>query len=133
MTKIQTRPLLSRRAVLKLLAAAGVTTAAGYALVEAAPWLDYEGQANHIRRPLEKAGPMTIPMRELIRYATLAASGHNTQSWQFALKEDIIEIHPNYNRDKSGTEGSKIVSLKSDQTLARRQTNDHLCAKPRIH
>lgn len=92
------RPLLSRRTLLKLLAAAGITTAAGYVLVELAPWLDYEDQANHIRRPLEKERPMAAQMRELIRYATLAASGHNTQPWQFALKEDIIEIHPDYTR-----------------------------------
>ena len=33
-------------------------------------------------------------MPELIRYATLAASGHSTQPWQFAVRPNAIEIHP---------------------------------------
>ena len=37
---------------------------------------------------------MSAQMRELVRYATLAANGHNTQPWKFAIKEDAIEIHP---------------------------------------
>ena len=37
-------------------------------------------------------------MRELVRYATLAASGHNTQPWKFALLENAIEIHPDFAR-----------------------------------
>jgi hypothetical protein len=98
MTEIQSQPRLSRRTFLKLLAAAGVTTAGGYTLVEVAPWLDYEGQANQIRRPFEQETTMTGQMRELIRYGTLAANGHNTQPWKFALKENVIEIHPDYTR-----------------------------------
>jgi len=37
-------------------------------------------------------------LRELVRYAILAASGHNTQPWKFALKPGAIEIHPDYTR-----------------------------------
>lgn len=37
-------------------------------------------------------------MRELVRYATLAASGHNTQPWTFAISDQAIEIHPDYSR-----------------------------------
>jgi hypothetical protein len=37
-------------------------------------------------------------MRELVRYATLAANGHNTQPWRFSIYEDHIEIHPDYSR-----------------------------------
>jgi hypothetical protein len=37
-------------------------------------------------------------MRELVRYATLAASGHNTQPWKFGIGEDEIQIHPDYYR-----------------------------------
>jgi hypothetical protein len=37
-------------------------------------------------------------MRELVRYATLAASGHNTQPWHFAIKANMIEIHPDLTR-----------------------------------
>jgi hypothetical protein len=36
------RPTLSRRQFLTLAGAAGLTAAAGYVLVEAAPWLDYD-------------------------------------------------------------------------------------------
>jgi hypothetical protein len=98
MHKIQSRSILSRRTFLKLLAAVGVTTAGGYVLTEVAPWLDYDEQANQIRRPFEKTATMSVRMQELIRYATLAANGHNTQPWKFAIKEDAIEIHPDYTR-----------------------------------
>jgi hypothetical protein len=92
------RPVLSRRGFLKLLAAAGITTAGGYVLFEYAPWLDYDEQANHTRRSFEKEVTMSAQTRELVRYATLAANGHNTQPWKFAIKENAIEIHPDYTR-----------------------------------
>lgn len=98
MNKIQARPPLSRRGFLKFLAAAGVTAAGGYVLAEAAPWLDYDEQANRNRRPLERDATMSVQMRELIRYATLAANGHNTQPWKFAIQADVIEIQPDYTR-----------------------------------
>ena len=37
-------------------------------------------------------------MRELVRSATLAPNGHNTQPWKFAIKENAIQIHPDYSR-----------------------------------
>jgi hypothetical protein len=37
-------------------------------------------------------------MKEIIRYATLAANSHNSQPWKFAVLEDMIEIHPDYTR-----------------------------------
>ncbi|MCB0195077.1 MAG: Tat pathway signal protein [Anaerolineae bacterium] len=98
MNNLPSRPMLSRRNFFKLLAAVGVTTVGAYALIEVAPWLDYEAQVNHIRRPLERNVTLSAQIRELIRYATLAANGHNTQPWQFALTEDAIEIHPDYTR-----------------------------------
>ncbi len=36
--------------------------------------------------------------RELVRYATLAPSSHNTQCWKFALQERRISIVPDYSR-----------------------------------
>ena len=98
MNKTQTRPMLSRRGFLVLMAAAGITTAGGYALIESTPWLDAEAQANQTRRPFAQEASMSIQMRELVRYATLAANGHNTQPWKFAIKADAIEIHPDYTR-----------------------------------
>lgn len=37
-------------------------------------------------------------MRDLIRYATLAPNGHNTQAWRFQLGERHINIQPDYAR-----------------------------------
>jgi len=41
---------------------------------------------------------MPTPMQEMIRHATLAANGHNTQPWRFAVTERTITIHPDYSR-----------------------------------
>jgi hypothetical protein len=35
---------------------------------------------------------------ELVRYATLAPSSHNTQCWKFALEQDAITILPDFSR-----------------------------------
>ena len=37
-------------------------------------------------------------MLDLIRYATLAANGHNTQSWRFRLSQSVIELLPDFSR-----------------------------------
>ena len=37
-------------------------------------------------------------MVELVRYATLAANGHNTQPWKFRVIGETIEIHPDASR-----------------------------------
>lgn len=92
------RSRLSRRNFLKLLAAAGATAAAGSALSFYAPWLDYEQAARHTGESFAMASDEPARMRELVRYATLAANGHNTQPWKFALRENAIEIHPDYAR-----------------------------------
>ncbi len=39
-----------------------------------------------------------ILQRELVRYATLAPSSHNTQCWRFALQEQAITILPDLTR-----------------------------------
>ncbi len=91
-------PSLNRRRVLQLLAASGVAAAGGYALYEYTPWLDYSGQADRVRQPLEDQPTATAPMRGLIRSATLAASSHNTQPWIFVIKPGLLEIHPDDTR-----------------------------------
>ncbi len=93
-----THPALNRRRVLQLLAASGVVAAGGYALYEYTPWLDYSGQADRIREPLEEHPSVVARTRGLIRYATLAASSHNTQPWTFVIKPGLLEIHPDYTR-----------------------------------
>jgi hypothetical protein len=92
------RPRLSRRDALKLMAAAGVTAVGGYALFEYPPWLNYDQQASDIRRPAEQSTTLPAHMREIVRYATLAASGHNTQPWRFAISEKAIDILPDVAR-----------------------------------
>lgn len=37
-------------------------------------------------------------MLEFVRYATLAASGHNTQPWRFRVTEKQIEVLPDFSR-----------------------------------
>lgn len=67
-------------------------------LFEYSPWLDYDGQAQHARRPFDTDSTGSAHMWELIRYATLAANGHNTQAWKFAIQENAIAIYPDYIR-----------------------------------
>lgn len=98
MSKTPSSPTLSRREFLTLLGAASVTAVGGYTLYTYAPWLDFDAQASEIRRPFEKDVRVPAQMQQLIRYATLAASGHNTQPWQFAITENAIDIHPDYTR-----------------------------------
>lgn len=90
---------INRRVFLKLASAAGLTAAFGDALITSAPWLDYDRQ---VRRtwdaPFRKEATAPAQMRELIRYATLAPSGHNTQPWKFAAQSDAIRILPDYAR-----------------------------------
>lgn len=90
---------LSRRQFLGLAAVGGFVATSGYALFEYAPWLDYDQQAGYSRRPFEAdASQAAPPMHELIRYATLAANGHNAQPWNFAVEGQTIELHPDYTR-----------------------------------
>lgn len=67
-------------------------------LFEYTPWLDYDQQTQQIRRQLDAASAGVAQKRELIRYATLAANGHNTQPWKFAISDSAIEIHPDFSR-----------------------------------
>lgn len=98
MNNTRSRPTLSRRDFLKLTAVLGVTAVGGHLLTTYAPWLDYEEQATLVGRPFTQEDTMPQQMVEMIRYATLAANGHNTQPWKFAMRQDVIEIHPDYGR-----------------------------------
>ncbi len=89
---------LNRRDFLKLTIAAGAVAVAGHLLDTYAPWLSDEEQAERNRRSFTKEETMFQQMLEIIRYATLAANGHNTQPWKFAMRQDGIEIYPDYSR-----------------------------------
>lgn len=55
--------------------------------------------ARALRRPLETGGADRAHlMRELVRYATLAPSSHNTQCWVFRLQDQAIVIAPDLSR-----------------------------------
>lgn len=55
---------------------------------------DYDRHAANQRAPLTGAPAMA----ELVRYATLAASGHNAQPWLFRLGGGTIDILPDLSR-----------------------------------
>ncbi|MFN8485598.1 MAG: hypothetical protein U0768_21355 [Anaerolineae bacterium] len=92
------RQILNRRTFLKLLAAGSATAIGSYVLSEYAPWLPYEGQVEQTWKPLGTKPSLSAQTIELVRYATLAPNGHNTQPWKFAVQDDAIEIHPDYSR-----------------------------------
>jgi len=39
-----------------------------------------------------------VELKELVKYAIMAPSGHNTQPWKFEFKKDEIRIHPDFSR-----------------------------------
>ena len=93
------RMALNRRDFLKLLGAGTATAALGHVLFTYAPWLDYDEQVRQTwSKSFRKDLRIPAQMRELVRYATLAPNGHNTQPWKFAIKENAIQIHPDYSR-----------------------------------
>ncbi|MGJ5020237.1 Acg family FMN-binding oxidoreductase [Bradyrhizobium oligotrophicum] len=53
---------------------------------------DYDDYSVRLRAPLSPE------ITDVIRYATLAANGHNTQPWRFRLTGDAIEILPDLSR-----------------------------------
>ena len=91
---------INRRDFLKPIALGGAAAGGGYALAFAAPWLNYDSQTSQTwtPTPLEKGAKAMAQMRALVYYATLAANGHNTQPWKFAIRENTIEIHPDHTR-----------------------------------
>jgi hypothetical protein len=59
----------------------------------------YEQAADKVWRPFRASGETRDAiLRELIRYATLAASSHNTQCWTFEAKGDRVTIRPDLTR-----------------------------------
>lgn len=55
---------------------------------------DYEAYAANLRA----TPPTPSAVNDLLRYATLAANGHNTQPWLFRLTGDTIDILPDPGR-----------------------------------
>lgn len=51
-----------------------------------------------LRSALSEPPEHRTVLLELVRCATLAANGHNTQPWKFGLSPDVISIQPDYFR-----------------------------------
>ncbi len=57
-----------------------------------------EAVASIWRHSSAKPGDAAATLRELVRYATLAPSSHNTQCWKFRVQERAITIEPDLSR-----------------------------------
>jgi len=87
---------MNRRKVLigggALLAAGASATA--FSLRQIGSMEEYNASAKETRVALAERPEM----KDFIRLATLAASGHNTQPWRFRIGENTIEILPDFSR-----------------------------------
>ncbi len=72
----------------------------GVAITSAACAADdgYGTKVRGLRSPLNESAEQAAVLRELVRCATLAANGHNTQPWKFGLSPDMISIRPDLSR-----------------------------------
>lgn len=59
--------------------------------------IDYDNAVRAVRQP-GPVRPGVLDATELVRYATLAASSHNTQPWTFRVRPESITILPDYAR-----------------------------------
>lgn len=84
--------MLKRRQLILSMAATGLA-AQGLTACKAGP--SREDEARFLRRPMDTTtGDAAIRMRELVRFATLAPSSHNTQCWKFRTAGNTIRIEP---------------------------------------
>jgi hypothetical protein len=85
-----------RRAIVgaSMIAALGSAGAALRGLRASGSMSDYNASVMQLRRSLGQ----NASLLELIRYATLAPSGHNTQPWRFYVKDERIALWPDFTR-----------------------------------
>ncbi len=62
------------------------------------PHAAYERAADRVWRPFDSSSDRRAVFGELVRYATLAPSSHNTQCWTFETRRDRIVIRPDLAR-----------------------------------
>ncbi|WP_231502326.1 Tat pathway signal protein [Herbaspirillum sp. RV1423] len=86
--------LMRRKVVLGAVACSALSPA----LVACSSGANEQDVARALRRPLAGDGDRALLMRELVRYATLAPSSHNTQCWTFRLQDQAIVIAPDLSR-----------------------------------
>lgn len=86
---------MNRRQVLTSGVAVGAAAAGWLGWRQALGSTDaYEAYSRELRAPLADDPPLT----ELIRAATLAMSGHNTQPWRFRIGPGSVELRPDPSR-----------------------------------
>jgi hypothetical protein len=81
---------IARRDFLKM----SMVTAGAIMVTGCQKALDFDTEALSLRTSMAP----NAKLAEIVRYATLAANGHNTQPWKFKLQENGIEIHPDSSR-----------------------------------
>ena len=86
--------LQTRREVLRLAGASALTLAMAPTFT-GCTGTSYDTAANKARTPDTRTGQ---ELTELVRLATLAPSGHNTQPWRFAVSPNEIRIYPDLTR-----------------------------------
>lgn len=84
---------MNRRSFLKAGAVAAVAAPLAWPALPAFASA-YEDRAAALRAPLNTDGGLA----EIIRFATLAPNGHNTQSWRFAVSERRFDVTPDLSR-----------------------------------
>ncbi len=94
----KTPTTLTRRHFLRLLGVGSIAAVTGYGLYTYTPWLNVNSQAQQTWRPFEGDADTFAQLQELVRYATLAANGHNTQPWTFSINDNAVDIYPDYTR-----------------------------------
>jgi hypothetical protein len=82
--------LMRRKVVLGAVACGALSPA----LVACSSTASEQDAARALRRPLAGGGEPAQVQRELVRYATLAPSSHNTQCWTYHLQDQAIVIAP---------------------------------------
>ncbi len=91
--------MISRKQFLLRGLAAGAMPGLLQAASSEAEHESYEAAARRIWQPTVGAVGDSLALRhELVRYATLAPSSHNTQCWKFHVEEDKISILPDFAR-----------------------------------
>jgi len=91
--------MATRRAFIKAAALAGAGGAGAAAWHAFRSARDYERAMARTWRHEETELPHSgLPIRALVRYATLAPSSHNTQCWRFRVADRSVSILPDYQR-----------------------------------
>jgi hypothetical protein len=85
---------MHRRAILGAVACSAFAPA----LIACTSLANEQDFARLLRRPLTGSADKTLVLRDLVRYASLAASSHNTQCWTFHLQDQAIVIAPDLSR-----------------------------------